>query len=257
MKAVSAGEEGLQAVKTAILDIETIADSQAMERARYQPVEGEFAPWPLHALACASVLTVARVGTDDLRFDLQSFTRGGMNERGIVASVERAIESADEVITYNGRGFDIPVLLARAIISDEYVPTLARLFNRARPGLHFDLFERIKSSGAGVKLAHICAPFGIPVKSDAGGARVAAFAADEEWDRIARYCETDAVATWLVAQMWDSAERPGYGRERWGKLGAWIAADQPRLAHLLPYVGTVDAGYGTGAVGPDARSIKL
>ena len=45
-----------------------------------------------------------------------------------------------------------------------------------------------------------------------------------------------AVATWLAAQMWRSVEAPGSGIEQWRELAAWVFANQPQLAHLLPYV---------------------
>lgn len=56
-----------------------------------------------------------------------------------------------------------------------------------------------------------------------------------EWKRIADYCETDVVATWLAAQMWRGAQVSGQARESWEQLAAWIDSEQPRLAHLLPY----------------------
>ncbi len=220
-------------MKTAVLDIETIADRRAMERCGYREEDGVFAPWPLHQIACASVLTVCRVGLDDLAFDLHSFSRGQMHERGIVASVEWAVEDANQIITYNGRAFDIPVLLSRAILTDEDVPTLARLGGRSRPGLHYDLHEQIKGAGGGIKLAHLCAAFSIPAKTGGAGESVARLAAGERWLEIEHYCQTDVLATWLAAQMWDSAENPGFGRGRWKLLSHWLASrppDNPRLA---------------------------
>lgn len=220
-------------MRTVVLDIETVADRDAMDRCGYQDDPELFAPWPLHRLACASTLTVAGTAMTGLSFDLRSYSLHQMTERDIVANVERAIENADQVLTYNGRAFDIPVLLARAVLMDEYVPTLARLGSRCRPGLHVDLHEQVKAAGAGVKLAHLCAAFAIPAKIGGGGDSVASLAADRRWLDIEHYCETDVVATWLAAQMWDSAENPGFGRERWQFLASWLRSrplDNPKLA---------------------------
>lgn len=222
-------------MKTVVLDVETIADRCAMERCGYQEEQGVFAPWPLHQLACASTLTVQSVGRDRLKFDLASFSRRQMSERGIVASVERAIEDADQVITYNGRAFDIPVLLARAVVANEFVPTLARLGHRCRPGLHYDLHNQIKDVAGGVKLAHLCAAFSIPAKVGGEGAGVADLAAQGRWQDIEHYCETDVVATWLAAQMWESSEDPGLGRERWNVLARWLARRSEGNPQLLPF----------------------
>jgi hypothetical protein len=218
-------------MRTVVLDVETIADREAMKRCGYTESPEVFAPWPLHRLACASTLTIVQSGLSDLSFDLRSYSHREMGERGIVASVERAIEDADQVLTYNGRAFDFPVLLARSILVDEHVPTLARLGNRCRPGLHFDLYEQVKASDGGIKLSHLCAAFSIPAKMCRGD-RVASLAAEGRWRDIEYYCETDVVATWLAAQMWGAADNPGYGRDRWKLLADWLSSqrsDNPEL----------------------------
>lgn len=209
-------------MKTVVLDIETIADTAAMARAGYVPDDGEFAPWPLHELACASVLIVQKVGLNEPTFDLRSFSRGEMSERAIVANVERTIEDAQQIITYNGQAFDLPVLITRAILTKESIPTLARLNDRCRPGLHYDLHQQVKGAGAGIKLAHLCAAFGIPAKMGANGESVAGLAAAGDWSGIENYCETDVLATWLAVQMWESRDLPGHGLEQWRLLDRWM-----------------------------------
>lgn len=223
-------------MKTVVLDVETIANPSAMSRCSYEQEAGIFAPWPLHQLACASVLTVRSSGTNNLEFDLRSFSRDMMGERGIVSSVERAVEDADQVLTYNGKAFDIPVLLARAIVTEELVPTLARLGHRCRPGLHRDLHEEVKGSGVGISLVHLCAAFSIPAKVQGAGDCVTKLACHNRWQDLAHYCETDVVATWLAAQMWVSSESPGLGRERWKALARWLGSrpqGNPRLKAYL------------------------
>lgn len=238
-------------MKTIVLDIETIPDTEAMQRIGYEPGEG-FPAWPLHALACVSLLTVERQGGEGLGFRIETFSRVDMGERGIVAEVERELETAQEVITFNGRGFDVPVLLARAALTGERTPSIARLYARNRPGYHADLLDEVTAnrSAPRVTLAQLCAAFAIPVKLEAAGDGVAELAAAGGWDRIARYCETDVVATWLAAQMWRLADEPGFAQERWAALGAWIAGEQPGLAHLLPYAHVPKLGGGR-RLGPD------
>ena len=235
-------------MKTVVLDIETIPDERAMSGCGYVQQQDEFAPWPFHQLACASLLTIDGHSWNTLDFGLQSFSKGAMSEKAIVANVERIIERADQILTYNGRRHDIPVLLARAIVMGEDVPTLARLSNTARPGLHYDLHDTIKrSTGAGIKLAHLCAAFSIPVKPESRE-RVANAVEEGRWSDIEHYCETDVVATWLAAQMWDSAENAGFGLDRWRTLADWIEREQQLNPHIHLFCKMPDAPTSRGCV---------
>lgn len=225
---------------TVVLDIETIPDAAAAERASIDLAQG-FPAWPIHELACVSLLSVTREADWSLGFKIQTLSRADLSEGAIIAGVERAIEDAFEVISYNGRSFDVPVLMARAAVARERCPNLARLMAQRRrtASTHVDLLEEITGYGAAsrLKLAELCAAFAIPVKFEAHGSDVASLAAAGEWANIARYCETDVVATWLALQFWRSAERdePDAGDRAWEQLAAWVKAGQPLLAHLLPY----------------------
>lgn len=227
-------------MKHVVLDIETIPNAEAMARAGVD-AEGGFPPWPLHELICASVLTIDRDHLGKLSFAIETFSRRKVGERGIVASVERTIEAAFEVQTYNGSGFDIPVLLSRAALTSEPAPTIAKLMSQPRykRGAHVDFLQEVTAFGAAprVRLADLCAAYNIPVKIDVAGDQVGDLVQQGEWDRVANYCETDVVATWLTGLFWRSAERfsPELIVEGWNALARWIRSDQPRLSHLMPY----------------------
>lgn len=242
--------------QTAVLDIETIADPDACARAGVDPAEG-FPAWPLHQLLCVSLLSVDRDDKRRHRFTIETFSRSALSERAIVAEVERRLETARTIITYNGRGFDIPVLLARAAMTDEYVPSLLRAGNRAHAGYHADLLDEVTGNGAAVRprLVDVCAGFGIPAKLDIAGSSVAALAAQGDYARVERYCETDVVATWLAAQMWRSVHAPGSGIEHWRELADWILTNQPRLAHLLSYASAPNAPGGGAALDTTAHQV--
>lgn len=245
--------------QTVVLDIETIADIDACVRAGVDPAAG-FPSWPLHQLLCVSLLSIDRDVQQRHRFAIHTFSRAAMSERAIVAEVERRIDGARTVLTYNGRGFDIPVLLARAAATGEAVPSLIRAGSRANAGYHVDLLDEITGFGAAVrpKLIEVCAGFGIPAKLDIAGSSVAGLAAARDYVRIACYCETDVVATWLAAQMWRSVHMPGSGIANWGDLAQWVLANQPRLAHLLPYaMGLPDGPSGGRALDEKGGIIDL
>jgi hypothetical protein len=239
-----------------VLDIETVADLAACQHAGVDPAAG-FPAWPLHQLLCVSLLMVERDRDQRHRFEIETFSRSMMSERAIVAEVERRLEKCRTVTTYNGRGFDIPVLLARAAMTGEHTPMLLRAGNRSNAGFHTDLLDEITCHGAAVRprLVDVCAGFGIPAKLDIAGTSVATLAAQGDYARIERYCESDVVSTWLAAQMWRSTQAPGSGIEHWRELAAWVFTNQPRLAHLLPYIPAPSVLGGGGALSPDATQL--
>jgi predicted PolB exonuclease-like 3'-5' exonuclease len=223
-------------MKTITLDIETIADPAACEAAGICPADG-FPAWPLHQLLCVSLLTHERIDREDELFTLETFSRADLSERAIVAEVEQRLREAQMLITYHGRGFDLPVLLARAAVTGERVPALLRAGRRGNAGFHQDLLDTVTDHGAAVRprLVDLCAGFGIPAKLELGGSSVAALAGAGEYARIARYCEQDVVSTWSAACQWNANSDPGQAAERRKALSTWIRGQQPRLAHLLAY----------------------
>jgi hypothetical protein len=235
--------------KIVVLDIETIPERNDCGKANVDPDAG-FPPFPLHALACVSLLTISKPYLGATSFSLQSFDREELGERGIVACTEAALAGAQLVITYNGSGFDIPVLMVRAAITGERVPTLSRLhLPSSRVGMrHVDLAREIRSNGKAppVKLVELCAAFQIPVKLDCAGSAVAKMAAQGEWGRIQRYCESDVVATWLAYCYWTGAADgvPEYGEQNWTALADWIAEDPARWPHLDSYMDVPSLGGG-------------
>lgn len=239
--------------RTVVLDIETIPDQAAMLRADYRQTD-EYAPWPLHELVCASYLVVEGTHPDKLSFRIGSASRDDHGERGIVATVERELEVANELITYNGEAHDLPILLARGVLAEVAMPAIRGFATRTSLARHADLLRELRSHGApACTLKQLCAPLRIPVKPDRQ-ARVADLAARGDRDAIKAYCESDTVATWLAARMWRSTTDPAYGQECWRTLARWIVAEQPRLAHLLPFAAPPAWPLAGGILG-DAGSI--
>lgn len=241
-------------IKKVVLDIETILDADAAARAGFEEEDG-FPPFPLHSLACASLLVIEKDAMARPVFSIQSFSREQMSERAIVASVERVLSDSFEVITFNGRGFDIPALMTRVALTGEHAPTIARLHSQRRytPGVHVDLLDVVTGYGAAPKLRlhQLCSAFSIPAKLEAEGGDVAALVAAGDWRKVVNYCETDVVATYLATQMWQGAERGAaeVAVESWTRLAHWIRANQPQLEHLLPYADPPALLSGGGALG--------
>ncbi|URD59927.1 ribonuclease H-like domain-containing protein [Sphingomonas sp. KRR8] len=217
--------------KTVSIDVETVLDEEAAGHCGFVPGD-EFAPWPVHRIVCASAFSVTRSAHDEQYYALESFSRGAMSERGIVMALAAAVDDANVVVTFNGYRFDLPVLLARAMVHEVHVPRLIDLQNRSRVGRHVDLFDQLKRDAAPVSLAHLCAPFAIPVKQDAS-ASVAELAAREDWLALEEYCETDVVGCWLASLFWTKVQEPGFARAEWRSFAAWAAenaTEHPSLA---------------------------
>ncbi|WP_162302003.1 ribonuclease H-like domain-containing protein [Croceibacterium ferulae] len=240
-------------MKTVTLDIETIPDLDACQLAGVDPAEG-FPAWPLHQMLCVSLLTCERIGWDEHRFEIETFSRSDHGERAIVAEVERRLQDATMVQTFNGRAFDLPVLLARAAVTGEETPALQRAGSRSSAGFHHDLMDTVTNSGAAVrpKLVELCAGLGIPAKLELGSSSVSRLAAAREFARIGRYCEQDVVSTWLAARRWEASHDPQSALAMWSKLATWIGEHQPRLAHLTAYTKLPDLQGGGRALDPVA-----
>lgn len=234
-------------MRTTVLDIETYPERHAAARCGFDLNSG-FPPFLLHEIACVSLLSVdTRSG--EFSFDISTLSREAMGERAIVSELEQVLARTNILLTYNGRGFDLPVLLARAAVAEEPAPNLRKFAMRTLPGCHHDLLEDVSPQGVPrVSLSTLCAAFSIPVKINTSGDQVSDLVAAGRWQDISDYCETDVIATWLASVMWNGDDiRPG--RQAWEALAAWIIADQPKLAHLLPYSALPPSGRAGCALG--------
>ena len=104
------------------------------------------------------------------------------------------------LVTFHGRGFDLPVLELRSL--KHGIPTPAWFAGARRAGSagHLDLKDLLTASGAApaAPLDLYAKLVGLPGKEDVAGADVQALYAAGRLDRIAAYCMTDVVQTWLL-----------------------------------------------------------
>lgn len=218
-------------MKTVTIDIETILDEEAAARCGYVPSD-EFAPFTLHQIVCASALAVIGTTQGEHLYALESFSRGSMSERGIILSLEAAVDDADVLLTFNGYQFDLPVLLVRAALHELHVPRLLDMHNRSRVGKHLDLFDQLRRAAGPTSLGQICAPFSIPVKQQPADA-VPDFVAREDWTAVERYCESDVIGCWLASLFWNKIQEPGFARAAWREFAVWAlehANEYPSVA---------------------------
>ena len=111
------------------------------------------------------------------------------------------------LVSYNGRGFDLPVLKYRAMAHGIQAPWLYgagdkwnSYLSRHSTDWHCDLLEVLSDFGAStrVKLNEIYSVLGFPGKFGVDGSQIATMYDNNQINEIFNYCETDVLNTYLV-----------------------------------------------------------
>ena len=169
----------------------------------------EFLPVCFHR-----VVSISAVMADGFGRFLRVSTLDGENERDKIAKFLAFIEDFNpRLVSFNGRGFDLPMIMARAMCYDlsaaAYFETNDRDNNKSKGEnyrsrydgrFHLDLLDHISDFGAvrGLKLDHICASVGLPGKYDVHGDQVLQLYYGGEQAKIDEYCRSDVLNTyWL------------------------------------------------------------
>jgi predicted PolB exonuclease-like 3'-5' exonuclease len=159
----------------------------------------DFLPLPYHRPVAACLLEAVEDGGIVRATDLASWTDRREDEAEFLARLWERLEGAT-LVTFHGRGFDLPVLELRSL--KHGIPTPGWFGGARRPGSadHLDLKELLTSQGAApaAPLDLYAKLVGLPGKEDVAGADVQALYAAGALDRIAAYCMTDVVQTWLL-----------------------------------------------------------
>ena len=169
----------------------------------------EFLPVCFHR-----VVSISAVMADGFGRFLRVSTLDGESERDKIAKFLTFIEDFNpRLVSFNGRGFDLPMIMARAMCYDlsaaAYFETNDRDNNKSKwenyrsrydGRFHLDLLDHISDFGAvrGLKLDHICASVGLPGKYDVHGDQVLQLYYGGEQAKIDEYCRSDVLNTyWL------------------------------------------------------------
>jgi predicted PolB exonuclease-like 3'-5' exonuclease len=169
------------------------------ERRARTGARSDFLPLPYHRPVAACLLEAVEDGGLLAVSDVEAWTDRRSGEAVFLDRLWARLDGAT-VVTFHGRGFDLPVLELRSL--KHCVPSPAWFEGARRPGGsgHLDVKELLAGTGPGSAApldlyAKLC---GLPGKEDVAGADVGALYAGGELDRIAAYCMTDVVQTWLL-----------------------------------------------------------
>jgi len=230
-------------------DLDGVSDADAAEAAfalRRQATGGEFLK--LHLQRIVTISIAARMGD---RFKVWSLTEPDCDEREIISRFYEGVERFTPVlVSWNGGGFDLPVLHYRALIHGISAPRywengngdqsfrwnnyLGRYHER-----HTDLMDVLSGyqPRAAAPLDEIATLCGLPGKMGMSGAKVWECVKAGEYARVSDYCETDVLNTYLVYLRFElmrgHLDREGYRRECDRVRDALVADGRAHLREFL------------------------
>lgn len=215
----------------AAFDIETIPDPElgrrlfgiegndetvieAMLRRRLEETEGikDFHQPPYHR-----IVTIAVAWLDPSSSAFKLGVPGGdiLAEPELLRAFFKIIENAKvspRLVTWNGGGFDLPVVRYRAMLHGIPAPLLNRThgdwkynnyLNRYHD-MHVDLMDVLTGYGASerARLDDLCRIMGLPGKTVTEGSKVYIHMMRGEVELVREYCELDALNTLMLYLLW-------------------------------------------------------
>ncbi|MBI4701767.1 MAG: ribonuclease H-like domain-containing protein [Deltaproteobacteria bacterium] len=178
-----------------VLDIETVTDSALP---REQAVEGSgLPPPPFHEIVVIGLMWLDA----DYRIQRLGVVGDGKGEAQMLRDLCRFVgERKPELVTYNGRGFDLPVIAMRCLrhgVPFEHYYGSRDVRYRYSPAGHLDLMDYLTDFGASKasKLDVVCRLVGMPGKVGVEGKDVGPMVHAGRLGEVQAYCLCDVVQT--------------------------------------------------------------
>ena len=202
-----------------------------------------FLPVLFHKVVCISAVLADKNG----KF-IKVNTIEGKDEHEIIANFLNFIENhAPKLVSYNGRGFDLPMLMIRAmkynLMAPRYYNTSDKWCNyrtRYDATWAMDLLDYISDFRAvsGLRLDTLCAMLGMPGKYDVHGDQVLELFYANKLEKIKEYCESDTLNTyWLFLKYELLRGKMGY-EQYFSSLEAmseFIASNKAEMSYTKPF----------------------
>lgn len=224
-----------------VLDIETIPDADIYSPAQPSPgTERTFPP----IFACKPVVLGVMWLDENLVCKKAGTIGEGKDEAGMLADFAEFVDKWEPtLVSWNGRGFDLPVLMLRSlrhgISAPWYYRKPAFRYRYSMAG-HIDLCDILADHGATrmTSLHGAARLIGLPGKDGVDGSQVEALYRTGQMEALRGYCLSDVAQTaflflryrLLAGQM----DRAAYTQAARGLLDT-LNAD-PRLAPLVAHV---------------------
>jgi len=226
---------------------ETCSDDEAAEI-----LGNKFPKLPLHKVAVLAALVAER---EEGVWRIKSLGAPHIGERSeidlISAFAARVDALRPTLVTFNGNGFDLPVLRYRAMVNGIAAPGLtSRPYFKRYDQAHVDLCDELASfqSNAKAPLDDLCKMMGLPGKPEGiDGSKVWEHVRAGRIQECANYGETDVVNTyrvWLRYELFRGALTAEQADESEADLINYITArldERPHLAFLVCETGLTQA----------------
>jgi len=203
-------------------EVEKIPDDAAREHRRGEVLQ-QFNLWPL----TAQVVCIAMLNADSSRgqvlysaddFDPEETEAGPVefvpcvDEHELLTAFWDVAQHYDSIVTFNGRGFDVPFLYLRSALLNIPITKKNWLGYRYQVDPHCDLAEQFTFYGVSGRegaarrfnMDFYCKSFGIesPKSHGVTGMDVNQLMAEGQYRTVAEYCLRDVHATVLLYQVW-------------------------------------------------------
>ncbi|MDI1266375.1 MAG: 3'-5' exonuclease [bacterium] len=193
-----------------VFDIETVPDHVTLEGATK-------ALKPVSQKIVAISFVLARIEKDGGKesYFIEECRSGGTaqtDEKELISGFWRLFErEKPRLVSWNGRGFDVPVLQARAMVHG--VPTVNwhtagdrwnGYRSRYSPDWHCDLMDVLSDYGAAPRmgLQETAIGIGLPGKLIASGGEVAELVEAGDIEHVRSYCECDVLNLFCLYVRW-------------------------------------------------------
>ena len=238
-----------------IFDLETAPDLEAVARvhglatfdesAAAELAGDKFQKAPLHRIVCIGALVADREGGAWRTRALGAPHLGDRTEAELISTFVGRIDALRPcLVSFNGNGFDLPVLRYRAMVHKVGGGGLnARPYFKRYDESAVDLCDVLSSFDARSKMSldGLCRVLGLPGKpAGVDGSKVGEYVRDGRIQEVADYCESDVVNTyrvWLRYELFRGALTREQFDESEADLTAYITAripERPHLAFMVP-----------------------
>jgi len=201
-----------------------LAEPEARPK-RHDEILRQFNLWPFTAQVVCIAMLNAESSRGKVLFVAEDFEEGEAgaeagavefsacaDEGELLAEFWQVARHYDSIVTFNGRGFDVPFVYLRSALLNVPVTQKGWLGYRYQVEPHCDLIEQLTFYGVSGRdgaarrfnLDFYCKAFGIesPKSHGVSGMDINQLLAEKRFREIAEYCLRDVEATVLLYKIW-------------------------------------------------------